>query len=164
MCETFCILIGEKSQLVIVNHDGIPVVTVNFQHHSTILNFLECLESGLLPKGCLQPPLFYLKHHHKTQKKNRSDSDILNGTVNTHPVPMEKSNSSLQLKSASPDLELCMAVPHGPAKVVNSSEDSIGQVFTIWYGSRPVVKKSLSSQFYNDKKSSILMGEIPGEL
>ena len=147
---------------MMVNFDGVAIATVIFQHHSTILSFLECLESGLLPKGCLQPPLFYLKTHHKTQRKDKFDPNLSNGIITTHPVSLKKSNADLQLKTASPDPSV--TVPHSSAEVTEASDSSTShiwnQVFAVRCGSHPVL---LTPQPRNGKKSSILMGEIPGE-
>lgn len=151
---------------MIVNYDGIAIATITFQHYSSVISFLECLESGLLPKGCLQPPLFFLRNHHKTQRKNKSDSSLSNGIITTrHPMSLKKSNSSLQLKSASPDPSI--TAPYSSAEVTNVSDDDTSniwnQVFAVRCGSRPVAKKPFTSHQGDPKKSSILMGEIPGE-
>ena len=146
---------------MMVNFDGVAIATIIFQYHSTILSFLECLESGLLPKGCLQPPLFYLKTHHRTQRKDKSDPDLSDRIITTQPLSVKKSNSNSQSKSASPDPSV--AVPHSSAEVTNASDNSTchiwNQVFAVRCGSHPVVTPQLA----NGKKSSILMGEIPGK-
>ena len=149
-----------------VNYDGIAIITVIFQHHSTILNFLECLESSLLPKACLQPPLFYLKSHHRTPRKNKFDHGLLNGIVTTHPVTLKNSNSSLQLRPESPDPSV--TAPYSSTEVTIDSNDGTShiwnQVFAVRCGSRPAVKKPLIPHPGDGKKSSLLMGKIPGEL
>ena len=152
---------------MIVNFDGIAIATITFQHYSTVVSFLECLESGLLPKGCLQPPLFFLRNHHKTQRKNKSDSNLTNGIITTrHPMSLKKSNSSLQLKTASPDPSI--TVPYSSVEVTTVSDDDSShiwnQVFAVRCGSRPVAREPLTLHQSDAKKSSILMGEIPGRL
>ena len=149
-----------------INYDGIAIVTVIFPHYSGVLTFLECLESGLLPKRCLQPPLFYLKNQPRTQRKNKSESDLSNRIVTVHPVPHKGSSSSLQLNIASPDPSI--TVPHNSIEGTSPSSDDVcssghiwNQVFTVWCGSQPVAKKLWPT---DGKKSSILKGEIPGEL
>lgn len=142
-----------------VNFDGVAIATIIFQHHSTILSFLECLESGLLPKGCLQPPLFYLKTHHQTQRKDKCDPDLSNGIITTYPVSLKQSNT---LNAASPDPSV--TVPHSSTEVADTSDNSTShiwnQVFAVRCGSHPVPS---TRQPTNGKKSSILMGEIPGK-
>lgn len=142
-----------------VNFDGVAIATIIFQHHSTILSFLECLESGLLPKGCLQPPLFYLKTHHQTQRKDKCDPDLSNGIITTYPVSLKQSNT---LNAASPDPSV--TVPHSSTEVADTSDNSTShiwnQVFAVRCGSHPVPS---TQQPTNGKKSSILMGEIPGK-
>ena len=145
-----------------VNFDGVAIATIIFQHHSTILSFLECLESGLLPKGCLQPPLFYLKTHHHTQRKDKCDPDLSNGIITTHPVSLKQSNASLHLITAPPDPSV--NAPHSSTEVADASDNSTShiwnQVFAVRCGSHPV---PLTPQPTNVKKSSILMGETPGK-
>ena len=145
-----------------VNFDGVAIATIIFQHHSSVLSFLECLESGLLPKGCLQPPLFYLKTHHQTQRKDKSDPDLSNGIITTHLVSLKQSNANLHLNTASPDPPV--TVPHSSTEVSDASDNTTdhiwNQVFAVRCGSRPVPSMP---QPMNGKKSSILMGEKPGK-
>lgn len=100
------------------------------------------------------------------QRKNKSDPDLSNGILTTHPMSLKKSSSSLQLKSASPDPSI--TVPYNSTEVTNAPDDETGhiwnQVFAVRCGSRPVVKKPLTPHLGDGKKSSILTGEIPGKL
>ena len=150
--------IGDRAELVMVNSDGIAATVIIFQHHYNIVSFLEHLESGLLPEGCLQPPLFFLRTHRMAQRKNKLDPDSSNRIISAHLVSLNKSN----LKSTSPDPS--NSVSDSSVKDVNAPDNVIGhiwnQVFAVRCGSQPVVKKSPPS---DGKKSSILKGEIPGK-
>ena len=150
--------IGDRAQLVMVNSDGIAVTIIIFKNHYTIVSFLEHLESGLLPEGCLQPPLFFLRTHRMEQRKNKLDSNSSDRIINAHLASLKRSN----LKCESPDPSI--SVSDSSAKVASASDNVIGQiwnqVFEVRCGSHPVVKISPPT---DGKTSSILKGELPGK-
>ena len=48
--------------MIFVGFDGIAKPPLIFHHQSTLLNLLECIDNGLLPQGCLEPPVWFLKN------------------------------------------------------------------------------------------------------
>jgi hypothetical protein len=48
--------------MILVGYDGIAIAPLIFHHQSSLLAFLECVDSGLLPQGCLEPPVWFLKN------------------------------------------------------------------------------------------------------
>eukprot|EP00731_Ephydatia_muelleri_P022689 Em0015g272a len=55
---------GQPAHLILIGYDGIAHPTIMFYHQPSMFSFLECLENTLLPQGCLEPPLWYLKEQH----------------------------------------------------------------------------------------------------
>ena len=51
--------------MILIGYDGIAHPPLLFPHQPSLFMFLECLENSLLPKGCLEPPLWYLKQASK---------------------------------------------------------------------------------------------------
>ena len=52
---------GCSAEMILIGYDGIGLPPLLFPHQPSLFLFLECLENSLLPKGCLEPPLWYLK-------------------------------------------------------------------------------------------------------
>ena len=48
--------------MILVGYDGIATPPLIFHHQSSLLALLECIDTGLLPQGCLEPPLWFLKN------------------------------------------------------------------------------------------------------
>ena len=48
--------------MIMVGYDGIASSPLIFHHQSALLNLLESMDSGLLPQGCLEPPVWFLKN------------------------------------------------------------------------------------------------------
>jgi len=51
----------QSGELVLVGQDGVQWPPVRFPPGNHLLAFLSCLETGLLPNGCLDPPLWSQK-------------------------------------------------------------------------------------------------------
>ena len=49
--------------MILIGYDGIAFPPILFPHQPSLFMFLECLENSLLPQGCLEPPLWYIKTH-----------------------------------------------------------------------------------------------------
>lgn len=49
--------IDTGGNMVLVGHDGVQHPAIHFPSGGHLLSFLTCLETGLLPKGRLDPPL-----------------------------------------------------------------------------------------------------------
>ena len=52
---------GSSAELILIGYDGIAHPPIVFTHQPSLFLFLECLENSLLPRGSLEPPLWYLK-------------------------------------------------------------------------------------------------------
>lgn len=48
---------GQGASIVLVGQDGVQYPPIRFPKGSHLLQFLTCLESGLVPDGYLDPPL-----------------------------------------------------------------------------------------------------------
>jgi len=62
---------GQSARMSLIGYDGIAYPSIIFSHHPSLFHFLECLENSLLPQGCLEPPLWYIKE--QTTKANKSN-------------------------------------------------------------------------------------------
>ena len=51
----------KESTLVLVGQDGVQWPPIRFPPGGHLLSFLSCLETALLPHGCLDPPLWSQK-------------------------------------------------------------------------------------------------------
>ena len=56
-------LAGKSAEMILIGYDGIAFPPILFPHQPSLFMFLECLENSLLPQGCLEPPLWYIKTH-----------------------------------------------------------------------------------------------------
>lgn len=63
---SFLVSAGQSAELILIGYDGIAHPPLLFPHQPSFFMFLECLENSLLPQGCLEPPLWYIKD--KTNK------------------------------------------------------------------------------------------------
>ena len=54
--------VDNQYYMILVGYDGIAIAPLIFHHQSSLLAFLECVDSGLLPQGCLEPPVWFLKN------------------------------------------------------------------------------------------------------
>ena len=54
---------GRSAEMILIGYDGIAFPPILFPHQPSLFMFLECLENSLLPQGCLEPPLWYIKTH-----------------------------------------------------------------------------------------------------
>lgn len=60
--DTWCLLSADcGGTLVLVSQDGIQRPPLHFPPGGHLLAFLSCLETGLLPRGQLEPPLWSQK-------------------------------------------------------------------------------------------------------
>ncbi|XP_064404269.1 small G protein signaling modulator 1-like [Halichondria panicea] len=59
---------GYMAEMVLIGSDGIPLPTLFFPHHSSVVLLLECLEDSCYPQRCLDPPLTYRSKTHKSEK------------------------------------------------------------------------------------------------
>ena len=149
----------DMAQLLLIGYDGIAKCTVVFQQHISGVTFLECLENGLMPKGCLQPPLFYLKNC-RQPKHNMCTSESNNQGAISLRHSMSDSTCNRLDKISTDNYHL--------AEFTKSSHDAYpltdyiwNQVFTIRFGSRPVVKDTPAALVGNN--TSILTGGNPGK-
>lgn len=55
--------LGKSAEMILIGYDGIAFSPILFPHQPSLFMFLECLENSLLPQGCLEPPLWYIKTH-----------------------------------------------------------------------------------------------------
>lgn len=53
-----CVSVDSGGTIVLVNQDGIQRPPLRFPQGGHLLQFLACLENGLLPHGQLDPPLW----------------------------------------------------------------------------------------------------------
>ena len=49
------------AKLILIGYNGIAYPPLHFPQPSSLIHFLEALENGLNPRGCLEPPLWFLK-------------------------------------------------------------------------------------------------------
>lgn len=53
------------AKLILIGYNGIAYPPLLFPQPSSLVHFLEALENGLHPQGCLEPPLWFLKQQHR---------------------------------------------------------------------------------------------------
>lgn len=53
-----CFVVDSGGTVVLVSQDGIQRPPLRFPRGGHLLQFLSCLENGLLPHGQLEPPLW----------------------------------------------------------------------------------------------------------
>ena len=156
----FCVQydLDGSAQLLMIGYDGIAKCTAVFQQHMSLVTFLECLENGLMPKGCLQPPLFYLKNCRKP-KHITSESGLQD---RQDPISLHHSTSDSTFNR----LDKVSTHNHHLSKSSDNTDtltDYIwNQVFTIRYGSRPVANDTLAAVVGSN--TSILTGGNPGNI
>ena len=51
----------DSAKMILIGYDGIAYPRLIFSHQPSLFQFLECLENNLLPRGSLEPPLWYIK-------------------------------------------------------------------------------------------------------
>ena len=61
MAHIHCHRSGDSAEMILIGYDGIALPRMVFLHQPSLFQFLECLENNLLPRGCLEPPLWYIK-------------------------------------------------------------------------------------------------------
>ena len=58
-----------EATLILIGYDGIAFPSLHFPQPASLVHFLEALENGLQPKGCLEPPLWFLKQQQMGEAK-----------------------------------------------------------------------------------------------
>jgi len=137
-----------------IGYDGIAKCTAVFPQHMSLVTFLECLENGLMPKGCLQPPLFYLKNHRKP-KHVTSESGLVD---KQYPISLCHSTSDSMIEKTSTDNYNLTKFPQSSDNSDALTSYIWNQVFTIRCGSQLVVKDTPAV----GSNTSILTGQNPG--
>ena len=101
---------GQSAELILIGYDGIALPPLLFPHQPSFFLFLECLENSLLPQGCLEPPLWYIKD--KTSKVRGQVGVVTPPTLcsgtrwacdSSHSLSRQ---SSLRLKRKAPTIKL----------------------------------------------------------
>jgi len=131
-----------------IGYDGIAKCTAVFPQHMSLVTFLECLENGLMPKGCLQPPLFYLKNHRKP-KHVTSESGLVD---KQYPISL--------IEKTSTDNYHLTEFPKSSDNSDALTSYIWNQVFIIRCGSQLVVKDTPAVAVGSN--TSILTGQNPG--
>lgn len=83
-----------ESEIILIGYNGIAYPMLSFPQPSSLIHFLEAMENGLHPRGCLEPPLWFLRQPQKFRK--RSDDATISSTIRniavhgspTAPVPV----------------------------------------------------------------------------
>jgi len=78
--------------LVLVGQDGVQQPPIRFPPGNHLIAFLSCLESGLLPNGFLDPPLWKHKQKHDALNQSSKNNPNGNGTDAVDVKENEKSN------------------------------------------------------------------------
>ena len=122
-----------------VGYDGIAHPPLLFPHQPSFFLFLECLENSLLPQGCLEPPLWYIKD--KTSKVSRwawlfggRGSPVASCPLQAKNLAHKKGSNHRRTAKVKDEGEWFEAM-----EVWN-------QVFRIRYGPRPQTEEELSDE------------------
>ncbi|XP_019848772.1 PREDICTED: small G protein signaling modulator 1-like [Amphimedon queenslandica] len=107
------------SELIMIGYNGIAYPSLMFPQSSSMLRFLESLENALHPRGCLEPPLWFLRQQHQRNRPNSLSSTIKKIAVyGSTEDPLEATPTDWELPPVwSQVFRVRVAKPHPPQQL-----------------------------------------------
>uniref|UniRef100_A0A8C4NES9 Small G protein signaling modulator 2 n=1 Tax=Eptatretus burgeri TaxID=7764 RepID=A0A8C4NES9_EPTBU len=119
-----------ESVLVLVGQDGVQRSPVHFPPGGHLLSFLTCLESGLAPNGCFDPPLYPHGDKGGTFQRSRKRLVRMPAAIDQPDQPELGTTRAAMMSAATEKMDFVFRIVYPSQRSTNASHNDVATAGT----------------------------------